>query len=58
MEDDDIVVTDAMRRAVNREACMANGHHLDLVFLYTRAEPAAVVCDRCGDRWNVVPSDP
>jgi hypothetical protein len=55
MDDDDIVVTNAMRRAVNREACNLQGHSLFII--YTAFQPSALLCDRCSEEWKVVPGD-
>lgn len=53
MEDDEIVVTDAVRQAVNREDCKLAGHNFEIVMVMASNDPVAVVCHRCGETWNI-----
>lgn len=55
--DDDIVVTEEMRRAVRREECSKTGHHFDVVVEMMSDDPTDLICLRCGKRWPVVTCD-
>jgi hypothetical protein len=51
---EDLVVTDAMRRAVRREECDVGGHTFD-VMTTDDGSPIILKCARCGRGWNVFP---
>lgn len=52
MDDDKIVVTEAMRRAVYADDCLLDGHQYDII-ISLDGEPANLVCRRCGATWHV-----
>lgn len=52
MEDEEIVVTKAMRRAVHREQCRRDGHDLRAL-VSLNGKPTAVTCERCEDTWKI-----
>lgn len=48
----DIVVTDEMRRAVFREACLMRGHDFEMV-VDAAGAPVRVFCGRCDKSWLI-----
>lgn len=52
MDQENIVVTDAVRRAVNREDCQIGGHAFDVV-VDIIGIPVSVICGRCGEHWQI-----
>jgi hypothetical protein len=52
MDDDKIVVTEAMRRAVYADECLHDGHLYDVIIEYS-GEPVRLNCQRCELSWHV-----
>lgn len=55
--DDEIPVTDSMRRAVRREECTQHGHTYDVIIEMLHEDPTALICTCCGKSWLVSPRD-
>lgn len=50
---EEIVVTEAMRKAVRAEECRLQGRHDFDIVVSMEGEPTIVHCARCGEHWNV-----
>jgi hypothetical protein len=43
------------KMAVDRDRCRMDGHTLFFIEVYGKLAPEAVVCERCGSTWAMVP---